>query len=148
MRQRLADVGMEADETPPDDDQRLRQTHNFAPSYHGLIYRANTSHSDEGHNEEAGEDGPADGEPSPKKAKLSQTASSASVDGRATQQTKYKLQAAKWGLVPFWTKRPPDYGSQMKTINCRDDSLMENRGMWNTMKQKKRCIVVAESTLR
>lgn len=32
----------------------------------------------------------------------------------------------------------------MKTINCRDDSLIENRGMWNTMKQKKRCIVVAQ----
>ena len=32
----------------------------------------------------------------------------------------------------------------MKTINCRDDSLIENRGMWNTMKQRKRCIVVAE----
>ena len=32
----------------------------------------------------------------------------------------------------------------MRTINCRDDSLIENRGMWNTMKQRKRCIVVAE----
>ncbi len=48
------------------------------------------------------------------------------------------------GLIPFWTKRNPDYGSMLKTINCRDDSLMENRGMWNTMKQKKRCIVVCQ----
>ncbi len=32
----------------------------------------------------------------------------------------------------------------MKTINARDDSLMENRGMWNTMKKSKRCIVVAQ----
>ena len=32
----------------------------------------------------------------------------------------------------------------MKTINARDDSLIENRGMWNTMKQRKRCIVVAQ----
>lgn len=32
----------------------------------------------------------------------------------------------------------------MKTINCRDDSLIENRGMWNTMKQRKRCIIVAQ----
>lgn len=32
----------------------------------------------------------------------------------------------------------------LKTINCRDDSLLENRGMWNTMKQKKRCIVLCE----
>ena len=32
----------------------------------------------------------------------------------------------------------------MRTINCRDDSLIENKGMWNTMKQRKRCIVVAQ----
>lgn len=32
----------------------------------------------------------------------------------------------------------------MKTINCRDDSLFDNKGMWNTMKQKKRCVVVAQ----
>lgn len=48
------------------------------------------------------------------------------------------------GLVPFWTKRNPDYGSKMKTINCRDDSLFEDRGMWTTMKKQKRCIIVAQ----
>jgi putative SOS response-associated peptidase YedK len=32
----------------------------------------------------------------------------------------------------------------MKTINCRDDSLLEDRGMWTTMKKKKRCIIVAQ----
>lgn len=32
----------------------------------------------------------------------------------------------------------------MKTINCRDDSLIEDRGMWTTMKKKKRCIIVAQ----
>jgi putative SOS response-associated peptidase YedK len=32
----------------------------------------------------------------------------------------------------------------MKTINCRDDSLIHDRGMWTTMKKKKRCIVVAQ----
>ena len=32
----------------------------------------------------------------------------------------------------------------MKTINCRDDSLATSGGMWNTMKHKKRCIVVAQ----
>lgn len=48
------------------------------------------------------------------------------------------------GLIPFWTKRNPDYGSMLKTINCRDDSLLENRGMWNTMKQRKRCIIVCQ----
>lgn len=46
--------------------------------------------------------------------------------------------------VPFWTKRNPDYKSVMKSINARDDSLAKSGGMWNTMKQKKRCIVVAQ----
>ena len=32
----------------------------------------------------------------------------------------------------------------LRTINCRDDSLIENKGMWNTMKQRKRCIVIAQ----
>jgi putative SOS response-associated peptidase YedK len=50
----------------------------------------------------------------------------------------------KWGLVPFWTKRNPDYSSVMKTINCRDDSLAQNGGMWNTMKARKRCLVIAQ----
>ena len=56
----------------------------------------------------------------------------------------YKLQSMRWGLIPFWTKRKPDYGSLMRTINCRDDSLIEDRGMWTSMKRKKRCIVVCQ----
>lgn len=32
----------------------------------------------------------------------------------------------------------------MKTINCRDDSLCEGRGLWTSMKRTKRCIVVAQ----
>lgn len=46
--------------------------------------------------------------------------------------------------MPFWTKRNPDYGTVMKTINARDDSLMGNSGMWTTMKKNKRCIIVAQ----
>ena len=59
----------------------------------------------------------------------------------ADQAPKHVLQGMKWGLIPFWTKRPPESGSQLKTINCRDDSLLENRGMWNSMKGRKRCII-------
>lgn len=149
VRQRLNEQNMPADEAPDDDNDHIRQSYNFAPGYHGLIYRAATSDSGAGShsNDDGDDDRQANvedtSEPSPKRAKTSH-ATSKSADGRATRETKYKLQAAKWGLVPFWTKRPPDYGSQMRTINCRDDSLLENRGMWNTMKQRKRCIVVAE----
>jgi putative SOS response-associated peptidase YedK len=100
-------------DSAPDDDSNVRQSYNFAPGYHGLVYRA---------------DGPETG---------------GQQEG-ATEDTKYKLQSMQWGLVPFWTKRNPDYGSKMKTINCRDDSLLEDRGMWTTMKKKKRCIIVAQ----
>ena len=92
-------------EDVPNDDE-VRQSYNFAPGYHGLVYRA---------------EGP-----------------------EGNQDTKYKLQSMQWGLVPFWTKRNPDYGNKLKTINCRDDSLVEDRGMWTTMKKKKRCIVVGQ----
>ncbi|KAF2110721.1 hypothetical protein BDV96DRAFT_500639 [Lophiotrema nucula] len=104
VRQQLQQSQMPVDEAP--DDDAVRQSYNFAPGYHGLVYRA----------------APVEGD----------------VD------TKYKLQAMKWGLVPFWTKRNPDYGSMMRTINCRDDSLFEDRGMWTSMKKKKRCIIVAQ----
>jgi len=144
VRQRLNEQNMPADEAPDDNNERIRQTYNFAPGYHGLIYRADTPDSGAG---SQNTDNPAHEdstiEPSPKRVKTSHTTSHP-VDGLATTETKFKLQAAKWGLVPFWTKRAPDYGSQMRTINCRDDSLIEDRGMWNTMKQRKRCIVVAE----
>ena len=144
VRQRLADQDMPADEAPDDNDEQIRQSYNFAPGYHGLIYRAATN--DRGTNatplDEQNQAEDQDSEPSPKKAKLSHPTSS--QEGSGPKVTKYKLQAAKWGLIPFWTKRSPDYGSMMRTINCRDDSLIENRGMWTTMKQRKRCIVVAE----
>ena len=45
------------------------------------------------------------------------------------------------GLIPSWMKRAPDYSTMLKTINCRDDSLYENKGMWNGIKGKKRCVV-------
>jgi putative SOS response-associated peptidase YedK len=119
----------------PDDDGKgaPRQSYNFAPGYHGLVYRADTPDRGAGpreHKKSVGEAEPedevVDDAPEPE------------------GEVRYKLQSMKWGLIPFWTKRNPDYGSMMKTINCRDDSLKENKGMWNTMKQKKRCIVVAQ----
>lgn len=61
-----------------------------------------------------------------------------------TEQATPALLTSTTGLVPFWTQRNPDYGAKKKTINCRDDSLLENSGMWTTMKKQKRCIVVAQ----
>ncbi|CAG8980560.1 hypothetical protein HYALB_00002558 [Hymenoscyphus albidus] len=133
VRAYLAGENMPVHEAPEDDAEGgPRQSYNFAPGYHGIVYRADTPDYGAGPRQHAkgdAENGPEAG------------ASEAENDPK---ETRYKLQSMQWGLIPFWTKRTPDYGSMMKTINCRDDSLIENRGIWTTMKQKKRCIVVAQ----
>jgi hypothetical protein len=128
---------MPCDECP--DDDACRQTYNFPPGAFGIVYRADVPDYGAG----------------PSKSELEAAdAESAQADNLdeakqepLSQQSKdvhYKLQAMKWGLVPSWTKRSPDYGSVMRTINCRDDSLIENRGMWTGMKKRKRCIVLCQ----
>ncbi|KAJ4350574.1 hypothetical protein N0V95_004623 [Ascochyta clinopodiicola] len=113
---------MPVEEVPNDED--VRQSYNFAPGYHGLVYRADgIDHGAHGNN---------------------QNEDDKNLQEEGTADTKYKLQSMQWGLVPFWTKRNPEYGSKMKTINCRDDSLFEDRGMWTTMKKQKRCIIIAQ----
>lgn len=120
---------MPVDDAPADDEENgPRQSYNFAPGYHGLVYRADTPDRGAGSDEEQVEGEQTEG----------------SVPESHAKETKYKLQSMRWGLIPFWTKSNPDYGSMMKTINCRDDSLIDNRGMWTSMKQKKRCIIIAQ----
>ncbi|KAI1389824.1 DUF159-domain-containing protein [Hypoxylon trugodes] len=138
VRQMLQDDDMSVDDAPDDEGEGApRQSYNFAPGYHGIVYRADVpdwgagsrgQHTDVSHksrNDEHDEGGV--------KTKTS-----------ASRPISYKLQSMKWGLIPFWTKRNPDYGSMMKAINCRDDSLAQSGGMWSTMKARKRCIVVAQ----
>lgn len=114
----------------PEDDQ-IRETYNFAPGNFGAVYRAEIP--DRHHGDEEGD-------------KQEERLEEADEQNKDTdiKSTKYKLQSMKWGLIPFWTKRQPDYGSLMRTINCRDDSLIEDRGMWTTMKRRKRCIVICQ----
>ncbi|KAL5359501.1 hypothetical protein BJX96DRAFT_174405 [Aspergillus floccosus] len=138
VRRRLQDHGMQVDEAPDDDE--VRETYNFAPGYNGVVYRAalplHRSHAaeqDEHEHEHAGK-------PSQEHAQKGPTETQG--DGQATPI--YKIQSMRWGLIPFWTKRQPDYGSLMRTINCRDDSLIEDRGMWTSMKRRKRCVVVCQ----
>ena len=121
-------------ENAPDDDD-VRQTYNFAPGNHGLVYRADVPDYGAGGR-------PYDGDQAPEDLRNGKQVGSTQSDD--PMETRYKLQSMKWGLVPFWTKRNPDYGSVLKTINARDDSLASKGGMWNTMKQRKRCIVVAQ----
>lgn len=125
---------MQVDDAPEDED--IRETYNFAPGNFGAVYRADVPDKGYGHHEE-----PDDGESNEHEvSKGGQAAKSQ----EGNENTRYKIQSMKWGLIPFWTKRSPDYGSMMRTINCRDDSLIEDRGMWTTMKRKKRCVVICQ----
>ncbi|KJZ77412.1 hypothetical protein HIM_03136 [Hirsutella minnesotensis 3608] len=134
VRQMLQDDGMPVDDLPEDDgDGAPRQSYNFAPGYHGVVYRADTPYWGAGPAPHAASD--ADAKRTPE-----EVPSSTSNDVKVS----YKLQSMRWGLIPFWTKRNPDYASMMKTINCRDDSLSTPGGMWATMKARKRCIVIAQ----
>ena len=125
IRNRLQDQGMQVNEAPDDDE--VRETYNFAPGNNGAVYRADT---------------PTENHPDNLQVQSDPTDKGAT--GEHAVHTHCKLQSMKWGLIPFWTKRKPDYGSLMRTINCRDDSLFEDRGMWTSMKRKKRCIVVCQ----
>lgn len=136
VRQHLQERGMQVDEAPDDDE--VRETYNFAPGSFGAVYRADIPEKDRSAPAEASErQKPEHDEPTER----NETSSQKRAD---TKATKYKLQSMKWGLIPFWTKRQPDYGSLMRTINCRDDSLIEDRGMWTTMKRRKRCVVICQ----
>lgn len=134
---------LEQDDMPvfdsPDDndDNGPRSTYNFAPGYSGLVYRADlppshTSSQPEPNNltSRCGDDGDRN--------VLSHNAD------EPESHAQYKLQSMKWGLIPSWTKRSPNYTSMLKTINCRDDSLATSGGLWSTMKARKRCIVLAQ----
>lgn len=121
---------MPSQSAPEDDD--VRQSYNFAPGYYGLVYRADVhDRAAGGAAEDATEQDRND------KEHVEHIES-------GNQKAHYKLQAMKWGFVPFWTKRNPDYGSMMKTINARDDSLASSGGMWQHSKQKKRCVIIAQ----
>lgn len=142
------------DDAPDDDENAYRETFNFPPGAYGLVYRAEVP--DSGVRDAQDQNVPPTG--SPIEETDEQTtggneelvskdhANDAQPKDSQIQPTKFKyeLKAMKWGLIPFWTKRSPDYSSMLRTINCRDDSLIENKGMWNTMKQRKRCIVIAQ----
>ncbi|KAF3406430.1 putative peptidase [Talaromyces pinophilus] len=130
VRRRMQEQGMPVDEAPEDDE--IRETYNFAPGYYGAVYRAGTP--DHGHDEQS-----QNGE-----GESTTEAHQDNTTTTTTEKTKYKIQKMRWGLIPFWTKRQPDYGSMMRTINCRADSLAENKGMWTSMKRKKRCVVICQ----
>jgi putative SOS response-associated peptidase YedK len=149
----LRDEDMPLDEYPEEDD--VRQSYNVAPGYHEAVYREYESQDEGESTNEQTEASVADLEVTAKETSIT-LESSASEENIKRH---YKIQSMKWGscflhllslwlsllgLVPFWTKRNPDYKSLLKTINCRNDSLIDDRGMWTSMKKKKRCIILAQ----
>ncbi|KAK2747339.1 hypothetical protein FQN57_002237 [Myotisia sp. PD_48] len=138
IRYRLQERGQQVDEVA--NDEEIRETFNFAPGSHGAVLRAETPDQDGSRSDEADDPDQTEGQVHEDQDKVGYKRE----DEGESSQTKYKIQAMKWGLIPFWTKRSPNYGSLMKTINCRDDSLKENKGMWTSMKKRKRCIVVCQ----
>ncbi|GAP84637.1 putative duf159 domain protein [Rosellinia necatrix] len=165
IRQMLRDDNMPIYEAPndPEDDRDEddggggggeayngpRQSYNFAPGYSGVVYRADVP--DWGAGPRPRHDGDAStgaiNAPSHDSHIDTQEQNKETDEQQPltdTDHAHYKLQAMKWGLVPFWTKRNPGYGSMMKTINCRDDSLAQGGGMWSSMKSRKRCVVIAQ----
>ncbi|OAV93445.1 hypothetical protein, variant 1 [Puccinia triticina 1-1 BBBD Race 1] len=60
------------------------------------------------------------------------------------KENRLVIDCMKWGLVPHWSESPPTHGSLLNTINARDDKVVEPRGLWNTIKGKKRCIILCE----
>jgi putative SOS response-associated peptidase YedK len=140
VRYQLQQQGLPVEDAPEDDV--ARETYNFPPGAYGLVYRADIPDygirdEDQTEGAEAPVADETGGEPAPSEEAPTRPQTSG-------KKYPYHLKAMKWGLIPFWTKRSPDYSSMLRTINCRDDSLIENRGMWNTMKQRKRCIVIAQ----
>jgi hypothetical protein len=68
-------------EEAPEDDGDVRQSYNFCPGYHGLVYRADGPGN-------SGQQEIQDG----REAEVNNT-------GGATGDTKYKLQSMQWGRV-------------------------------------------------
>ncbi|KAH7148973.1 DUF159 domain protein [Dactylonectria macrodidyma] len=121
---------MSVEYAPEDEgDEAPRQSYNFAPGYHGMVYRADTPDWGCGpqHN-----------------ARVARSVERTESSATSLDVVKYKLQSMKWGLIPFWTKQNPEYSKIMKTINCRDDSLSTPGGMWGSMKARKRCVIIAQ----
>ena len=106
VRHQLQQYNMPVDEAPVDDE--TRETYNFAPGYHGLVYRADVPDYGAGNHRpntsDATEDS-TDGDG----AHQNETTHKNRVDvaDELPNVTRYKLQAMKWGgdsWLPFQSK--------------------------------------------
>lgn len=130
---------MLVDDAPPDDGPLApRQSYNFAPTYHGVVLRAADAPPP-----------PQDNNASPPTDPSSATSSTPTPNGQ--KQQRYILQTMKWGLIPSWTAKTTPQKQQasttataLKTINCRAESLASSSGFWSRLRDKRRCVVLAD----
>ena len=62
--------------------------------------------------------------------------------GSTAEPVRVVMQTMRWGLVPHFSKHEDP---SLKTINARCEALIEEpRGMWASIKGKKRCAVVCQ----
>eukprot|EP01135_Chromosphaera_perkinsii_P002307 Nk52_evm93s221 gene=Nk52_evmTU93s221 len=62
-------------------------------------------------------------------------------DGSTTKHLSRSLYSMKWGLVPHWTKGPVDYGTLLKTINARGETI-STKPTFRPLVDGKRCTVL------
>ncbi|KAJ4481069.1 hypothetical protein J3R30DRAFT_2397805 [Lentinula aciculospora] len=61
-----------------------------------------------------------------------------STEGSGDQLTQTQM---KWGLVPHWSKYED---KSLNTMNARSENLISGGGMWNSLRGRKRCVVICQ----
>lgn len=87
VRYQLQEHNMPVEDAPDDDD--VRQTYNFAPGNYGLVYRADVPDHGAGSRHDAGVQSTEHGS--------TQGSGDQSSAVKDPTETRYKLQAMKWG---------------------------------------------------
>jgi len=62
-------------------------------------------------------------------------------DGESGQRV---LRAMRWGMIPHWSKKQPEFGDIIRAMNARDESLITNLPIFNYSKKSRRCVVIAD----
>ncbi|CAD6500862.1 BgTH12-06567 [Blumeria graminis f. sp. triticale] len=106
-------------------------TYNLAPGNHGLVLVPWKHYSSKD-------------DPSSKKNLFVQGDASMNKEVSESNKVNYHLQTMKWGIVPMWSSKNSVTGASPTLINCRDDSLAENKNIWASLKNRNRCVVIAQ----
>ncbi|KAJ3796476.1 hypothetical protein GGU11DRAFT_140337 [Lentinula aff. detonsa] len=62
-------------------------------------------------------------------------------EGSSSTQLSMQTIQMKWGLVPHWSKYED---KTLNTINARSENISSGGGMWNSLRGRKRCVVICQ----